>query len=128
MNGRHLTSLLCALTIGAGCEAKTARTGDTVAVVLNATEDVKRFQDASERKITELEGRIARAREGMKDKSAEARAKSEEGINKMEIEVRELRARVREAKYDTKDGWDRFTAEVDNALERLGKSIDEALR
>ena len=116
-----------ALAAGVACETRTQRNGDSVSVTVEAepADEVRQFREATERRLDSLDARVAELRQRAAAQTAEAKAESERAANEVEEEARQLRARLRDWKWESRAKWNEFTADVDSAMFRLSRRIDE---
>ena len=124
---RTIPLLAAALALAAAaCETRTQRNGDSLTVTVEAepAEEVRQFREATARRLDSLDARVAELRQKAATETAEAKAESERAANEVEEEARQLRARLRDWKWESRVKWNEFTADVDSAMFRLSRRLD----
>lgn len=87
-----------------------------------ARESAKRAWDA---RLTQIENRIKALREDAKPQARKARKATEEKIDVLEAEARDLRASLSKVDDKAADTWDRVKDSTESAFNKMEKKLDE---
>ncbi|MGQ0537795.1 MAG: hypothetical protein ACT4R6_02515 [Gemmatimonadaceae bacterium] len=121
---RPFALVIAAAVAVLACQVGESRTGDSIQVRVDVTGEQARYRNATERRLDDIDQRLADLKGRVAGSARTARDSLEKEIADIELVSRDLRARVRGAQVDTKEAWDGFTADIDRALDALSARLD----
>ena len=91
--------------------------------IIDSTNEDRKFREASEARITENERRISELKEDIKKEKREYRSARKMQLDEMEVQNKNLKARMQEFKEGSRDAWESFKVGFNKDMDALGKAI-----
>ena len=89
-----------------------------------AEEDRQKFTQSAQKTLDEMRDAITGFKAKAETANAETRAKLNQGIEKLETELREVQQRMGDLKSTTAGSWKQVKESFSNSLEKLKNSVD----
>ena len=131
-----VVALLIGGSVFTGCNNKRENVEDAKDNVKEAKQELKdaqiqyekewqQFKSDAELKINANEKKISEFRAGIKTAKGKFRAKYEKEVVALEQKNIELRKKLSEYKYESKDNWEAFKTEFNNTVDNIGNGLND---
>lgn len=128
-----LMSAIVATALTCGCSSETA-SGDRARSKADAAAERARAEERDARaaarrawdaRLTQIENRIQALKEDAKPKARKARRETDEKIDKLEAEARDLRGNLSKVDDKASDAWEKVKDSTETAFNKIERKLDE---